>query len=121
LAYNAAAVAVSAHIVAVTLPRLASSVPVGWDIRAYQNMPGAPHVIALCPPQESPIAVTAHIWPPYRTRGWYVRVDNRTRRIDYPLYEAGGMRAAAFASPEAALEAAINAVAVDLAEVIRPD
>jgi len=113
-AEDAAAIAASAAAVAEALPRLTGLVPDGWSLSAGQILPGAVHTLTLTPPP-SLVQVCAYLRPPERGFGWYVRVDNRTEGVDYPLYEAGGVRAAHFATVEEALQAAITAVCVDLA------
>jgi hypothetical protein len=112
-AADAAAVAASAITVAEALPRLTALAPDGWSISTRQNLPAALHTITVAPPP-SPMDVTAYIRPPDRGFGWYVRVHDRTHGIDYPLYEAGGVRAAYFTTAEDALRAAINAIRTDL-------
>ena len=112
---DAVAIVASAHAIAEALPRLTGLVPDGWSLSAGQNLPGALHTLTLDPPPEAPLAVTAFLCPPDRNHGWCVRVHNRTQRIDYPLYEAGGVRAAYYTTAEDALQAAITAVHVDLA------
>ena len=111
---DAVVIAVSAHAVGEALPRLTGLVPDGWSLSAGQNLPGALHTLTLTPPPPL-VHVNACLRPPDRGFGWYVRVHNRSQRIDYPLYEAGGVRAAHFATAEDALQAAITALRVDLA------
>ena len=52
--------------------------------------------------------------PPDGEDGWTVGVHNRSRRIDFPLYVAGGARVALYPTAEAALKAAINALEIEL-------
>jgi hypothetical protein len=112
-AENAVAIVASAQVVAETVLQLAALVPAGWNISANQNLPGAVHTIALAPPPAT-LEVTAYLIPPDQEHGWHVRVHNQTQRMDYPLFESGGVRAASYTTAEAALRAAINAVRIDL-------
>jgi hypothetical protein len=108
------AVTASATAVAEALPRLTGLVPDGWSVSAGQTVPDTLHVLTLTPPP-SLVRVSASLRPPYQGHGWYVRVDNRTEGVDYPLYEPGGVRAAYFPTAEDALQAALTAVHTELA------
>ncbi|ROO60329.1 hypothetical protein EDC02_2190 [Micromonospora sp. Llam0] len=93
---------------------LRDRVPDGWRVSACQHGDGAIHTVDIRPPTGT-IDATACLTPPDDDGGWHVRVHNRAQRIDFPLYRAGGARAASFASPGDALDAAVNALRVEIA------
>jgi len=87
-------------------------IPDGWRAHAEQCAPGGILTLALHPPA-GPVDAYAYLTPPHAERGWYVRVDNRSRGVDFPLYVAGGARAAYFATLAEAVQAAVTAVRIE--------
>lgn len=71
--------------------------------------------IHIAPPA-SRINVSARLYPPHDglPDGWYVRIDNRTRHVDFPLYTAGGAHAAVFATAAIAAHRAVQTVRGEL-------
>jgi hypothetical protein len=86
--------------------------PPGWHAQVEQTLPGACHTLHLHPPAGA-VDAYAYLVPPHDGRGWYVRIHNRTRGVDFPLYTAGGAHAAYFDQLDAAIDAAVTAVRID--------
>jgi len=101
-------------VVTRTLPRLQALVPPGWQVTVHQPSSAIP-TIAVDPPPGT-VDATAYLQPADGDRGWYVRIHNRARRIDFPLYTAGGAHAAYFATTAKALHAARTALAIEMVD-----
>jgi hypothetical protein len=118
---EASLLAVEAHLGEAT-----ALLPEGWRIDSGPVMDGSVHVLTIAVPADpSPaamstgagsgrdaIAVASLI--PRPDNGWHVEVFNRARRISYPLYTHGGAHAARYATVAAAMNAAINALRIEL-------
>lgn len=97
--------------VAASLDRARDLLPAGWRLCAAQAMPDWPHYLSVEPPPGSP-DVTAYLHPPVTDEGWHVTVSDRVDRVGYPLYTAGGVRAASYTDLPEAMAAAVNAVRI---------
>jgi hypothetical protein len=106
-------VAASAEQVHRALVAVRDRVPEGWRFGACQHLDGAIHTLTVEPPADI-IDATAYLAPPDDGDGWRVRVHNRAQGIDFPLYGAGGARAAVFADPGDAVDAAVTALRVEI-------
>ncbi|MEV4517858.1 GGDEF domain-containing protein [Dactylosporangium sp. NPDC049525] len=129
---DARQIAVSVSQVAEALPALAASAPAGWSVTAaVPVIDGALHSVAVHPPACS-VDATAYLTPdtdhrdstdgtgPSAEPGWWVRVHNRGRGIDFPLYTDGGARAARFRTAADACRAAVQALRIEIAEARWP-
>jgi hypothetical protein len=94
------------------LPDAQALAPPGWQAGLHHNLPGAGYTLRLIPPA-GPFDVAAYLSPPTGDGGWQVTIHNRTRRIGYPLYVAGGAHAASYATLTDAVHAAVDAVDTD--------
>lgn len=101
----------AAHVQQATAA-LRDRVPDGWRIMPAQHLAGAFHTLDVHPAL-GPVDAMAYLTPPQGEHGWLTRIHNRTSRIDFPLYTAGGARAASFPTAGAALHAAIRALRVE--------
>ncbi len=96
------------------LDDIRSVVPDGWT--THVNDPGRGLAcIDIAPPADR-IDVSARLYPPHdgQPGGWYVRINNRTRHVDFPLYIAGGAHAAFFTTAAIATHGAIQTVRGEL-------
>ena len=112
---NARRIAASAQHTRRAISGLRDLIPNRWQISAGQHVDGAPHTIDITPPSDR-VDVMAYLCTPHGETGWRVRVYNRTRKVDYPLYSHGGARAAEYRTARDALAAAINALRIDLGD-----
>lgn len=85
-------------------------IPDRWRAEVTQIAPSA-WTLHLHPPTAA-IDVYAYLTAPHsgQDEGWYVRVNNRTRGVNFPLYIAGGARAAHYARVQDAVAEAVHAV-----------
>lgn len=104
----------SAEHVAQAVAAVHDRLPADWHAVACQHIDGATHTLDIQPPAGSIDAIAYLIPPTGRGDGWLVRVHNRTRHLDFPLYHAGGARAASFGSASEALDAAIEALRIEI-------
>jgi hypothetical protein len=86
--------------------------PDGWHAQVNQIIVGACYTVDIHPPT-GPVDVHAYLTPPHDGHSWYVRVFNRTRGLDFPLYTDGGVHAATFPTVPDALAAAISVVRIE--------
>ncbi|MCX4094466.1 hypothetical protein [Nocardia sp. alder85J] len=89
-------------------------VPAGWTMNVDDPVNGLP-CIRITPPAGR-TDVSARLYPPHDELpgGWYVRIDNRTRHMDFPLYLAGGVHAAFFTTAAIAARRAVRMVRGEL-------
>jgi hypothetical protein len=89
-------------------------IPHGWRAQVTHLSPGAYWTLDLHPPT-GPITVVASLTSPHagQSEGWHVGIHNRTRAVAFPLYTAGGTRAAYYTRVQDALAAAIHAIGAE--------
>jgi hypothetical protein len=112
---NQRRIAASADQVHRAMAAVRERMPTGWHAAARQHIDGATHTLEVEPASGCIDAIAYLIPPTCGSRGWRVRVHNRTYRIDFPLYRDGGARAASFDTACDALDAAIRALRVEIA------
>ncbi len=86
-----------------------ASLPDRWQAAAHQPVPDADWSIIIHPPA-GPVQIAAYLYPPDADSGWYVRIDNRSEGVCFPLYIPGGARAAHFAALDRAVDATVTAL-----------
>lgn len=91
------------------LPAVQAHVPDNWQATVAQPPSGATWALTIHPPA-GPIDVYAYLSPPHSDRGWHVRIHNRTEKVGFPLYTAGGAQAAQFGTLPDAVDAAVTAL-----------
>ncbi|QGN48003.1 hypothetical protein GKC29_14885 [Micromonospora sp. WMMC415] len=116
-AANQRRIAASACQVHRAMSAVHGRMPDGWHAVARQHVDGALHTLDVEPaPGQAGVDAIAYLIPPTGgCREWRVRVHNRTRRINFPLYRDGGAQAALFDTAGDALDAAICALRVEIA------
>jgi len=107
---NARLIAFTAGQADTAIRAVRDRLPAGWTATVHQPIAQAPYTIAVTPPAGADI--TARLCPPCGDGGWRVRVHDRGAKVDFPLYTAGGARAATFTTAVEALDAAVRAVRV---------
>jgi len=90
----------------------ARHLPPEWNLEVGQLLPGAAYTLTITPP--GPVNVSAALTPPHAGHGWSVRIDNRDRGVDFPLFIRGGAEAAYFATVADAVDAAITALTIEV-------
>jgi hypothetical protein len=91
------------------LPAVQAHVPDHWQATVDPPSSGATWALTIHP-AAGPIDVHAYLTPPHSNRGWYVRIHNRTEKVGFPLYTAGGAHAAQFGTLPDAVDAALTAL-----------
>lgn len=112
-------VALSAELAHRAVAALRDRKPPGWQVAAGQHVDAAIHTVDITPPA-GPVDAVASLLPPEGTgQGWRVRIHNRTRRVAFPLYQAGGAEAASFDTVGDAADAAVRALHIEIAVTTR--
>jgi hypothetical protein len=108
-------VAASAEQVHRAVATVSDRLPAGWHAAARHRVDGAVHTLDIAPPAGSVDAV-AYVAPSPAGDGWLVRVHNRARGIDFPIYRAGGAQVASFSTAGEAVVVAVQALRIEIVD-----